>query len=40
MQVPSTLGPVIVTSWIKKELHELWEGNIPNLNDKDREVEV
>lgn len=38
--VPSTLGPVIVTSWIKKELHELWEGNIPNLNDKDREVEV
>ena len=38
--VPSTLGPVIVISWIKNELHELWEGDIPNFNDKDREVEV
>ncbi|KAJ1391037.1 Presenilin/signal peptide peptidase [Sesbania bispinosa] len=38
--VPSTLGPVIVISWIKKELLELWEGNMPNLNVKDREIEV
>ncbi|QCE08189.1 signal peptide peptidase-like 3 [Vigna unguiculata] len=38
--VPSTLGPVIVISWMKRELLELWEGNIPNLNDKDREIEV
>lgn len=38
--VPSTLGPVIVISWMKNELLELWEGNIPNFNDKDREVEV
>ena len=38
--VPSTLGPVVVISWMKRELFELWEGNTPNLNDKDREIEV
>ncbi|MED6121120.1 signal peptide peptidase-like [Stylosanthes scabra] len=39
--VPSTLGPVVAISWIKKELFELWEGNMPNYNiDKDREIEV
>ncbi|KAH7557649.1 hypothetical protein ACOSP7_027492 [Xanthoceras sorbifolium] len=38
--VPSTLGPVIVVSWMKKELAELWEGNMPNLNDKARQIEV
>lgn len=26
MQVPSTLGPIIVVSWMRKELAELWEG--------------
>ncbi|KAJ7974177.1 Signal peptide peptidase-like protein [Quillaja saponaria] len=38
--VPSTLGPVIVISWIRKELIELWEGTVPTLNDKARQVEV
>ncbi|MED6122960.1 Signal peptide peptidase-like 1 [Stylosanthes scabra] len=38
--VPSTLGPVVAISWIKKELFELWEGNMPSYNDKDREIEV
>lgn len=38
--VPSTLGPVIVVSWLKRDLLELWEGNTPILSDKDREIEV
>ncbi|KAK9293306.1 hypothetical protein L1049_021298 [Liquidambar formosana] len=38
--VPSTLGPIIVISWIRKELTELWEGTMPNLNDKARLIEA
>ncbi|KAG7014768.1 Signal peptide peptidase-like 1 [Cucurbita argyrosperma subsp. argyrosperma] len=38
--VPSTLGPVIAISWIRKDFLELWEGPLPNPNDKVREVEV
>ncbi|KAL5567981.1 hypothetical protein UlMin_024556 [Ulmus minor] len=38
--VPSTLGPVVVISWIRKELVELWDGPMPILNDKTRQVEV
>ncbi|XP_010241929.1 PREDICTED: signal peptide peptidase-like 1 [Nelumbo nucifera] len=34
--VPSTLGPIIVISWLRNELTELWEGTKPNLNDKSR----
>ncbi|CAH9059389.1 unnamed protein product [Cuscuta epithymum] len=32
--VPSTLGPIIVISWMRKELAELWEGSAPNMNEK------
>ncbi|KAK9021830.1 hypothetical protein V6N11_011797 [Hibiscus sabdariffa] len=38
--VPSTLVPVIFISWLRKELVELWEGTMPNLNDKARQIEV
>ncbi|KAK8537143.1 hypothetical protein V6N12_043317 [Hibiscus sabdariffa] len=38
--VPSTLGPVIFISWLRKELVELWEGTMPNLNDKARQIQV
>ncbi|KAF5732365.1 signal peptide peptidase-like 1 [Tripterygium wilfordii] len=38
--VPSTLGPVIVVSWVRKELDELWEGSMPNFIDKARQIEV
>ncbi|KAJ9139878.1 hypothetical protein P3X46_030571 [Hevea brasiliensis] len=38
--VPSTLGPVVVISWVRRELAELWEGSMPNLNDKLRQIEV
>ncbi|KAG8652920.1 signal peptide peptidase-like 1 [Manihot esculenta] len=38
--VPSTLGPVIMISWVRRELAELWEGSMPNLNDKARQIEV
>ncbi|XP_043698234.1 signal peptide peptidase-like 1 [Telopea speciosissima] len=38
--VPSTLGPVVVLSWLKKELLELWEGTRQNLNEKSRLPEV
>ncbi|XWS37845.1 hypothetical protein CRYUN_Cryun19dG0080500 [Craigia yunnanensis] len=38
--VPSTLGPVIFISWLRKELLELWEGTMPNLNVKTRQIEV
>ncbi|KAF7813161.1 signal peptide peptidase-like 1 [Senna tora] len=38
--VPSTLGPVLVVSWIRKELMELWEGSMPNISDKARQIEV
>uniref|UniRef100_A0A7N0V8R5 Signal peptide peptidase-like 1 n=1 Tax=Kalanchoe fedtschenkoi TaxID=63787 RepID=A0A7N0V8R5_KALFE len=37
--VPSTIGPIMVTSWIRKELIYLWEGTTYNL-DKVRAVEV
>ncbi|MBA0744521.1 hypothetical protein Gogos_007136 [Gossypium gossypioides] len=38
--VPSSLGPVIFISWLRKDLVELWEGTMPNLSDKDRQIEV
>jgi signal peptide peptidase-like protein 3 len=38
--VPSTLGPVVIVSWMRKELSELWEGTPPNLNDKSHQTEV
>ncbi|XP_022968017.1 signal peptide peptidase-like 1 [Cucurbita maxima] len=38
--VPSTLGPVIAISWMRKDFLELWEGPSPNHNDKVRQVEV
>ncbi|EEF49094.1 signal peptide peptidase-like 1 [Ricinus communis] len=38
--VPSTLGPVIISSWVRRELGELWEGSIQNLSDKARQIEV
>lgn len=38
--VPSTLGPIIVISWMRKELTELWEGPMPNVNDKTHSIEV
>lgn len=38
--VPSTLGPIIVISWMRKELTELWEGSTANVNDKARLIEV
>ncbi|CAI9092241.1 OLC1v1027433C1 [Oldenlandia corymbosa var. corymbosa] len=34
--VPSTLGPIIVISWVRKEFLELWEGSHLNTNDKIR----
>ncbi|MBA0718942.1 hypothetical protein Golax_006659 [Gossypium laxum] len=39
-QVPSTLGPVVFISWLRKDLVELWEGTMPNLSDKARQIEV
>ncbi|KAI4324935.1 hypothetical protein MLD38_030376 [Melastoma candidum] len=38
--VPSTLGPVILLSWMRRELAELWEGSPPSTSNKDRTVEV
>uniref|UniRef100_A0A803M0B8 Signal peptide peptidase-like 1 n=1 Tax=Chenopodium quinoa TaxID=63459 RepID=A0A803M0B8_CHEQI len=38
--VPSTLGPIIVISWLRNELLEMWEGSLPNLNEKVHSVEV
>ncbi|XP_020241074.1 signal peptide peptidase-like 1 [Asparagus officinalis] len=38
--VPSTLGPVIFLSWLRKELNELWEGTGPSSNDKTHSMEV
>ncbi|KAF3660597.1 Signal peptide peptidase-like 1 [Capsicum annuum] len=38
--VPLTLGPVIVISWMRKELAELWEGSPPNINEKTHFTEV
>ncbi|KAI3970173.1 hypothetical protein MKW92_007490 [Papaver armeniacum] len=38
--VPSTLSPVMVISWFRKDLVELWEGNEETLNDKSHVTEV
>ncbi|KAL2542066.1 Signal peptide peptidase-like 1 [Abeliophyllum distichum] len=38
--VPSTLGPIIVISWMRNELAELWEGTTPNINEKTHMAEV
>ncbi|KAL1823708.1 hypothetical protein ACET3Z_010486 [Daucus carota] len=38
--VPSTLGPIVVISWMRRELTELWEGTPPNMNDKVHLTEV
>ncbi|KAI4351723.1 hypothetical protein L6164_006050 [Bauhinia variegata] len=38
--VPSTLGPVVFISWLRKELMELWEDSNPIVNDKARQIEV
>lgn len=38
--VPSTLGPIVFVSWMRKELTELWEGTAPILNDKTHLTEV
>ncbi|KAG0472870.1 hypothetical protein HPP92_014727 [Vanilla planifolia] len=38
--VPSTLGPVILLSWIRKELRELWDGSKLIPNDKPWSMEV
>ncbi|XP_031095384.1 signal peptide peptidase-like 1 [Ipomoea triloba] len=38
--VPSTLGPIIVISWMRRELAELWEGSVPNINEKTHFTEV
>lgn len=38
--MPSTLGPVIVMSWVRKDLDELWEGTLSNINDKSHQIEV
>ncbi|KAL5727490.1 Signal peptide peptidase-like 1 [Ranunculus cassubicifolius] len=38
--VPSTLGPIILISWMRKELPQLWEGVGMLPNEKDPEVEV
>lgn len=38
--VPSTLGPIIVVSWMRKELAELWEGPTPDKIEKTHPTEV
>ncbi|KAD4584843.1 hypothetical protein R6Q59_036372 [Mikania micrantha] len=38
--VPSTLGPIVVISWVRKELKELWEGSTPNLTEKTHSTEA
>ncbi|KAI3757645.1 hypothetical protein L6452_05188 [Arctium lappa] len=38
--VPSTLGPIVVISWTRKELNELWEGSTPNVIEKTHSTEV
>ncbi|CAL1404959.1 unnamed protein product [Linum trigynum] len=38
--VPSTLGPVVLISWIRRELDELWEGTVSNSTDKARQIEA
>ncbi|KAF6162216.1 hypothetical protein GIB67_008345 [Kingdonia uniflora] len=36
--VPSTLGPVVVLSWFRADLKELWEGSSESINDKAHRV--
>ncbi|XP_059304799.1 signal peptide peptidase-like 1 [Lycium ferocissimum] len=38
--VPSTLGPIIVISWMRKELAKLWEGSPSKINGKTHFTEV
>lgn len=38
--VPSTIGPIMFISWLRKELIDLWEGTSCNLDNKVRAVEV
>ncbi|GAB4858275.1 Signal peptide peptidase-like 1 [Ancistrocladus abbreviatus] len=38
--VPSTLGPIIIVSWMRRELTELWEGTMLIPGDKSHSVEV
>ena len=38
--VPSTLGPVMYLSWLRKDLWELWEGSGAILNEKAHLLEV
>ncbi|XP_010532287.1 PREDICTED: signal peptide peptidase-like 1 [Tarenaya hassleriana] len=39
--VPSTLGPVVFMSWLRKDLSELWEGtSAPCPNDKSHQIEI
>lgn len=38
--VPSTLGPIITISWMRREFTELWEGTQANTNDKAHLTEV
>ncbi|CAA0834395.1 Signal peptide peptidase-like 1 [Striga hermonthica] len=38
--VPCTLGPVVILSWMKNELFELWEGGTTDVNEKIHLTEV
>ncbi|KAI5078720.1 hypothetical protein GOP47_0006391 [Adiantum capillus-veneris] len=38
--VPSTLGPVVFSAWVRNELQELWNGPRPVINEKNRMMEV
>lgn len=38
--VPSTLGPVVFSAWVRNELQELWDGPRPVVNEKGRMMEV
>lgn len=38
--VPSTLGPIVLISWTRQELNELWEGSTPTLAEKTHLTEV
>ncbi|MFS7952022.1 hypothetical protein Hanom_Chr07g00602071 [Helianthus anomalus] len=40
VDMPSTLGPIVVISRARKELKELWEGSTRNLTEKTHLTEV
>jgi hypothetical protein len=41
LQVPSTLGPVLFSAWLRKEFGQLWEGPVDQLEkDKERVLEA